>query len=179
VRRKQDQNEALEHITRSRLVKCIGQVLKQSMLEVDLESANPNLEASMAKESLLEKLRTAPASSFHVLEAEKAARMNAKTLFIPSVEDVAKAISAIPAGQTRTINELRNDLAVTGKAETACPAKTIKYWKWLAAAHEELEDERQYDIPWWRVLKDGKPSRHMPGGIEAQTALLRAEGVKI
>ena len=133
----------------------------------------------MAKESILEKLRTAPASSFHVLEPEKATRMNAKTLFIPSVEDVAKAIAAIPKGQTRTINELRNDLAATGNAETACPAKTIKYWKWLAAAHEELEGESQYDIPWWRVLKDGKPSRHMPGGIEAQTALLRSEGVKI
>ena len=125
----------------------------------------------MTKESLLDKLRTAPASSFHVLEPEKAIRMNAKTLFIPSVEDVAKAIAAIPAGQTRTIIELRNDLAATGNAETACPGKTIKYWKWLAAA--------QYDIPWWRVLKDGKPSRHMPGGIEAQTALLRNEGVQI
>jgi hypothetical protein len=29
------------------------------------------------------------------------------------------------------------------------------------------------------VLKDGKPSRHMPGGIEAQTALLKAEGVTL
>jgi hypothetical protein len=133
----------------------------------------------MAKESFLEKLRTAPASSFHVLEPEKATRMSAKTLFIPSVEDVARAIAAIPAGQTRTINELRRDLAETGNAETACPAKTIKYWKWLAAAHTEIQPDSEYDIPWWRVLKDGKPSRHMPGGIEAQIARLQAEGVQV
>ena len=53
--------------------------------------------------------------------------MNAKTLFIPAPEDVTKVIAAIPAGTTRTILELRQDLAVVGKAETACPAKTIKY----------------------------------------------------
>jgi 6-O-methylguanine DNA methyltransferase, DNA binding domain len=133
----------------------------------------------MTKEMFLKKLRTAPAASFHVLEPEKAVRMNAKTLFIPSVEDVAKAITSIPKGQTRTVIELRRDLANIGNAETACPAKTIKYWKWLAAAQDQLEGELQYDVPWWRVLKDGKPSRHMPGGIEMQISLLREEGVHI
>jgi 6-O-methylguanine DNA methyltransferase, DNA binding domain len=132
----------------------------------------------MGKASFLEKLRSAPAASFHVLEPAKASRMKAKTLYIPSVEDVAKAIAAIPKGQTRTIIELRRDLASIGNAETACPAKTIKYWKWLAAA-QGLEAGSVHDIPWWRVLKDGKPSRHMPGGIELQTALLRSEGVNI
>jgi 6-O-methylguanine DNA methyltransferase, DNA binding domain len=127
----------------------------------------------------LNRIRAAPPASFHVLEPAKAARMNAKTLYIPSVGDVARAISAIPVGETRTIFELRRELARTGNAETACPAVTIKYWKWLAAAQDELEGESEYRIPWWRVLKDGKPSRHMPGGIEAQTALLREEGVNI
>jgi len=32
-------------------------------------------------------------------------------------------------------------------------------------------------MPWWRVLKDGKPSRHMPGGIAEQLVRLKAEGV--
>ena len=83
----------------------------------------------MPPKSSLEKLMSAPEASFHLLVPEKAARMNAKTLYIPSVLYVARAISAIPKGETRTIIDLRNELAALGNAETACPAKTIKYWK--------------------------------------------------
>jgi hypothetical protein len=102
--------------------------------------------------------------------------MNAKTLFIPSPVEVANAIAAIPRGETRTIVELRRELAKFGQAETACPAKTIKYWKWLAYVYDEIQgSETIYAVPWWRVLKDGKPSRHMPGGIERQIALLKDE----
>ena len=134
----------------------------------------------MPQTSILEKLNLEPKSSFHVLDLKKAKRMNAGTLYIPSPEDVAKAIRAIPSGTTRTITELRQDLANMGNADTACPAKTIKYWKWLASAQDELEDtDSKYVIPWWRVLKDGKPSRHMPGGVEHQIARLQAEGVEI
>jgi alkylated DNA nucleotide flippase Atl1 len=128
-------------------------------------------------ESLFQKIRNEPKGSFHILDPIKAKRMNAGTLFIPSPEDVAKAVSAIPAGTTKTILELRADLAMVGNADTACPAKTIKYWKWLAEASEL--DDSPYDIPWWRVLKDGKPSPHMPGGIDRQIARLQAEGVSV
>lgn len=129
-------------------------------------------------QTVLDNLKAAEPSSFHVLHPEKAARMKAKTLFIPSPQDVANAIRAIPAGKTKTIVELRNDLAVFGKAETACPAKTIKYWKWLSVASEHPpESASNLGVPWWRVLKDGKPSRHMPGGVEEQVKRLRAEGV--
>jgi hypothetical protein len=132
----------------------------------------------MSQESILEKLKNAPVASFHVLETKKAKRMNAKTMFIPAPEDVAKVIAAVPVGQTRTILELRHALARLGNAETACPAKTIKYWKWLAQATNEAKDS-SYAVPWWRVLKDGKPSPHMPGGIERQMAILKAEGVLV
>ena len=130
--------------------------------------------------SFLEKLQGAPAALFHVLDPAKAARMNAATLFIPAPADVANAIAAIPHGETRTIVELRGELATIGNAETACPAKTIKYWKWLAHAADEAQgSDSRYAIPWWRVLKDGKPSRHMPGDIERQIALLSAEGIQV
>ncbi len=134
----------------------------------------------MAKQSFLEKLKLAPPASFHVLDPAKAKRMNAKTLYIPGPAEVARAINAIPAGQTRTIVALRQALATEGAAETACPAATLKYWKWMAQASEEPGGRTSpYAIPWWRVLKDGKPSRHMPGGVERQIALLEREGVKI
>lgn len=133
----------------------------------------------MPKLSYPEKLRMAPPASFHVLDPAKAKRLNARTLYIPSPDDVAEAIRAIPAGQTKTIVELRRDLAAHGDAETACPAATNKYWKWLAHAATDDDLEQGYHVPWWRVLKDGKPSRHMPGGVERQVALLQAEGVDL
>ena len=134
----------------------------------------------MPASKTLQKLQQAPPASFHVLDQVKAKRMNASTLYIPSVEDVAQAIRAIPAGETRTIRDLRHTLAEKGGAETACPAATIKYWKWLAQVSDELDgQESPYNVPWWRVLKDGKPSRHMPGGVEHQAAKLRREGVII
>ncbi len=135
----------------------------------------------MAALSLLEKLATAPPASFVVLDPIKSKRMGGvKTLYIPSVAQVAQIIQAIPQGETRTIDELRAALARVGHAETACPAKTIKYWKWMASIPDELKIANpQYDIPWWRVLKDGKPSRHMPGGIENQKLLLKRENVRL
>ncbi len=129
--------------------------------------------------SLLEKLASAPESSFTVLDPVKRKRMvGVKTLYIPSVSEVAQIIKAIPRGETQTIDEVRTRLAKIGKAATACPAKTIKYWKWMANLPEEVKRANpHYDIPWWRVLKDGRPSRHMPGGIENQQQLLKSENV--
>jgi len=128
--------------------------------------------------SILKKLETAPGASFEVLDATKSKRLGGvKTLYIPSVADVAEVIRAIPEGETKTIEDLRSDLAQIAKADTACPAKTIKYWKWMANLSDEfLSKNSNYRIPWWRVLKDGRPSRHMPGGCENQILLLKAEG---
>ena len=79
--------------------------------------------------SFLEKLKTAPKSSFHALDANKSERMGGvSTLYIPLVSEVADAIKAIPKGETRTIEQLRAYLAKVGKADTACPAKILKYW---------------------------------------------------
>lgn len=132
----------------------------------------------MDKLSLLKKLNNAPKERFEVLDYKKSLRMaGAKTLYIPSVAEVSKAICDIQKGETRTIKELRETLAKNANAETACPAAILKYWKWMANLPEEVKIENSnYDIPWWRVLKDGKPSRHMPGGIENQKLLLKSEG---
>jgi hypothetical protein len=133
-----------------------------------------------SRQAFQEKLACAPAASFHLLDQAKAARMKAETMYIPAPADVASAIAAIPEGETRTIVDLRRELAALGQAQTACPAATTKYWKWLAWAYDESGGaESPFAVPWWRVLKDGKPSRHLPGGIARQVALLRAEGVEV
>ncbi len=133
----------------------------------------------MEKNSLLEKLNNAPEGITERLDTLKSKRMGGvNTIYIPTVEEVAMLINSIPKGQTRTIQELRADLAKMHHTDTACPAKVLKYWKWMANLPDELKGiYTQYDIPWWRVLKDGKLSRHMPGGILNQKGLLRSEGI--
>lgn len=127
----------------------------------------------------MEKLNKAPQGITEKLDALKSKRMGGVTTnYIPSVAEVAKLISSIPKGQTRTIQELRGELAKMHNTDTACPAKVLKYWKWMANLSDELKlTHKQYDIPWWRVLKNGKLSRHMPGGVAQQEKLLRSEGV--
>lgn len=133
----------------------------------------------MEGNSILQKLKNAPQGITEILDDNKSKRMGGATSnYIPSVTEVAKLINSIPKGQTRTINELRTDLAKFHNTDTACPAKIIKYWKWMANLPDDLKlTNNQYDIPWWRVLKDGKPSRHMPGGIAYQRKVLHTEGL--
>jgi hypothetical protein len=128
--------------------------------------------------TFLQKLRLAPPASFHVLDPAKAKKLKGRTMYIPSTLDVAGAIASIPKGETRTMSELRLMLAALGKAEIACPATTTRYWKWLAFAHDEAEKDPCFTVPWWRVLKNGQPSRAMPGGVERQLAFLKREGVE-
>ncbi len=135
----------------------------------------------MNENSILKKLKNAPEGITETLDEIKSKRMGGvKTNYIPTVEEVAKLINSIPKGQTKTIKELRLELAKKRNTDTACPAKILKYWKWMATLPDDLKlIDKQYDIPWWRVLKDGKLSRHMPGGIEHQKKILLSEGVLI
>jgi 6-O-methylguanine DNA methyltransferase, DNA binding domain len=132
----------------------------------------------MPPTSILHKLETAPAGSFHALDSAKAARMRANTMYIPSPLDIAEAIRAIPHGQTRSLRDIRHDIAVAHHADITCPSRSTLYWKWLAHASVELGDTPSpYAIPWWRVLKDGKLNPQMPGGIVNQRTLLQREDV--
>lgn len=128
---------------------------------------------------ILKKLKKSPQSITEALDDTKSKRMGgATTNYIPSVAEVAQLINSIPKGQTRTIYELRFELAQLHNTDTACPAKILKYWKWMANLSDEHKlTNKQFDIPWWRVLKDGKLSRHMPGGVNNQRKLLNNEGV--
>ena len=137
----------------------------------------------MAKQSYRERLAAAPPGGVEVLDEAKAQRMKAATMYIPAPAEVAEMIAAIPPGETRTQRDLRAEFQAQGLAQTVCPATINKYWRWLAWASEEEggdgDGELQFAVPWWRVLKDGKPGHKLPGGVERQVALLRAEGVEV
>lgn len=114
------------------------------------------------------------------LDAEKAARLRAKTMLMPSPQQVQDVILTIPVGKAMTVRELRTRLAEQTEAEMTCPVAAKLCWRIVAeAAEEEIADGQANDVPWWRLTRDGKPEARLPGGADRHRALLREEGVEI
>jgi len=133
----------------------------------------------MSAASFTEKLARAPKGVLYVLEPQKAERMKAATMYVPSPADIAHVLTTIPAGTTISHETLKQKLAVFGKADIACPMMTTRYWSWIAASSAEPDyDLSPFQSPWWRVIKDGKPVKALPGGIFSQEARLRDESTQ-
>lgn len=130
----------------------------------------------MRATSFTEKLCKAPKGAFYVLVPEKAERMKAATMYVPSPADIAHVLNTIPAGTTIRHETLKAKLAKLGKADIACPMMTTRYWSWIAASSAEPDYATSpFQAPWWRVVKEGKPVKVLPGGTFSQEVRLKAE----
>jgi hypothetical protein len=100
------------------------------------------------------------------------------TMVIPAPLEVDSLMKRVPKGKLVTINELRSALAAKHKADFACPI-TTGIFSWIAA-HAAAEAEsvgRKRVTPYWRTLKTGgELNAKYPGGIDALSKRLRAEG---
>lgn len=106
--------------------------------------------------------RIAKAKPAHVVttESDFAGIRAGSRLLIASPEIIARYLVAIPAGETRTIVRLRNELARRHKADATCPVTTAIYLRVLAeAAWQELSAGAPRDavVPFWRVIEPGSP----------------------
>ena len=134
----------------------------------------------MGKLSAREKIARAPGPEVHNLDDAKAARLKGRTMLIPSPRQIEEAIGRIPEGSSKSMRDLRTEVARASGAEIACPMVSGIFWRLVAEAAEEDRAEGVERItPWWRVTKDGKPNPKLPGGEERHRALLSAEGVQI
>jgi alkylated DNA nucleotide flippase Atl1 len=134
----------------------------------------------MADVSARQKIAEAAPGFVAQLEGEKAARFKADSMLIPSPIQIRDAIAAIPYGATKTVLEVRQELALANDAGVTCPFMMSVGWRLVAHAAEEDRTEGIADVtPWWRVTRDKKPDRKMPGGIENHRALLATEGTAI
>ena len=133
----------------------------------------------MAELSARERMAGWGAPVVDTLEPAKAARLKAKTMLMPSPNQVRDAIATIPAGQTKTLKEVRREIADASGADMTCPVAARQCWRLVAEAAEEDRADGNKVAPWWRVTKDGKPDSRVPGGEANHRALLHAEGVQI
>lgn len=77
-------------------------------------------------------------------------------MLISSPGEIARYVTAIPSGETRTIARLRSDLAKRAKADAMCPVTTAIYLRVVAeVALDELEAGKPMDevVPFWRIIE--------------------------
>lgn len=108
------------------------------------------------------KARIAKAKPAHVVttEADFAGIRAGSRLLIASPEILARYPMAIPAGETRNLVRLRNELARRHRADATCPVTTAMFLRVVAeSAWEDLVAgvPRDQVPPFWRVIDPGSP----------------------
>lgn len=99
-----------------------------------------------------------------------------QTMLLPSAEAVARQISAVPAGETRSLAELREQLARHHGAEATCPVTTQRMIKVVAARSVADHQSGREAVPFWRVVDPDKPNgARLPGGRDFILARRRDE----
>lgn len=115
------------------------------------------------------------------LNAEAQKRWGGKTMVIPAPIEVDGIMKTAKKGEILTINDIRKQLSIKHKVETACPI-TTGIFAWIAShsAEEERKAGKKKITPYWRTIKsDGQLNEKYPGGIAAQKRALQAEGHEI
>ena len=134
----------------------------------------------MAK-TLEEKMNHPKKPEVKLLKKRINANFPAGRMLIATPKVIDKTVRSVKKGKTITIEELREKLARSYRADYACPLTTGIFLR-VVAENAELQRSRGASriAPYWRVLqKDNSLNPKFPGGISSQARKLRAEGHEI
>ncbi|MGB3338613.1 MAG: hypothetical protein WBA73_15680 [Devosia sp.] len=88
-----------------------------------------------------------------------------QTMLMPSAEAITRQIEAVPKGETRSLADLREQLARKYRAEATCPVTTQRMIKVVAAKSVADHQAGRRAVPFWRVVDPDKPNgKRLPGG---------------
>jgi hypothetical protein len=132
-----------------------------------------------AGKSWAEKMNHPPKPEVKTLTRPKGANFPAGKMLIPTPKLIDETVRKIRKGKTRTVVEIREELAKRYRADYTCPLTTGIFLRIVAENAEEQREQGAARItPYWRVLqKGGALNQKFPGGAAAQARKLRAEGV--
>ncbi len=103
----------------------------------------------------------------------------AGAVFVPNAEQVEALVRAIPYGESRSVKDLRLDLADGQGADSACAVATGRHLRNLAQmVVDQLAAGASVDAvaPIWRVLDESSPLlRRLAGGSRPLASRRRAE----
>ncbi|OYU76424.1 MAG: hypothetical protein CFE32_10235 [Alphaproteobacteria bacterium PA3] len=91
-----------------------------------------------------------------ILHTDFAGIKTGTTMYIGSPGSIANYISRIPAGEVRSIERMRNELARKNDAQATCPVTTAIYLKVVAeVALADLAEGKPSTgvVPFWRVIE--------------------------
>ena len=135
-----------------------------------------------ARKSWTEKLRDNKGlPEIATIDGKLSTRWGTGTFVVPAPLEVKELMDKVPKGKLTSINELRAALARKHGTTIACPI-TTGIFAWIAAnaAEEAAAAGAKRITPYWRTLKScGELNPKYPGGIEALSAKLKAEGHKV
>lgn len=112
------------------------------------------------------------------LEGRMQKKWGEGTCAIPAPIEVDGLMRKVGKGKLTTIDDLRKALARSHETTIACPI-TTGIFAWIAAyaADESATAGKSKVTPYWRTLKaGGELNPKYPGGIDALTLRLEAEG---
>jgi hypothetical protein len=113
-----------------------------------------------------------------VLETRFAGIEAGSILYVATPDIVADYVRKIPPGTTRSIPQMRRDLAKKNKADATCPVSTAIFLRSVAEISLKQLAEGAFSAevtPFWRIVDPGSPiAKRMaldPDWILAQRAL--------
>lgn len=95
-----------------------------------------------------------------VLETRFAGIPAGAILYVATPEIIADYVRVIPPGETRSIEQMRRDLAKKNKADATCPVSTAIFLRSVAEVSlKQMSEGASSDsvTPFWRVVEPGTP----------------------
>jgi len=136
-----------------------------------------------SRKSWREKLENPPEGLPKVVNgpAKWEKRFGGSRVLVPTPLLVDALIRKVRKRKLITVKQIREQLAKDFKADSTCPLTTGIFIRISAeTAEEDLRMGRKRITPCWRVVKaDGSLNPKFPGGVKAQAARLKKEGLKI
>ena len=103
------------------------------------------------------------------------------TMLVSSPHEINEYIRSIPFGDTRSINQLRAELAQKHGADATCPASTSIFLRIVAeAAYAELLSGQNPDgiTPFWRLVEPhSRLGQKLACGSDFLVAMREREGI--
>jgi len=98
-----------------------------------------------------------------------------QAMLMPDEELVATHMLAVPAGETRSLAQLRAAMAAEQGADATCPVTTQRMIKIVAAKAVADHQAGKQAVPFWRVVEPGKPNTEKLAGGSAFVLARRAD----
>lgn len=128
------------------------------------------------------RLKQAKTPVVKLLEIDFAGLKSGTTMLVSSPQEVEAYINQLPFGATRTVTQMRADLAQQHAADGTCPVSTAIFLRVVAeAALEELAKGSTVEriTPFWRVVDPAdKVAKKLTCGPEFVRAQRECEGIQ-